>query len=238
KEVLVASGPFRIQDLDSAVSGALDVRVEEADGSVQRFQVDTATIPYLTRPGQVRFKLAAGRPSDWQHKINGPTFATGEFSWGVSNGWSLYGGGLGGDEYSALSLGIGRDLMVFGALSADVTQSRARLPDQGTQQGGSYRLSYSKRFDDTGSQVTFAGYRFSDSGFMSMADYLSAKDNVNGVSPGRSKEMYTLSFSQQFESLAMSGYLNYNHQTYWNQATSDRYDMTLARYFDIGRFRN
>ncbi|UAN52430.1 outer membrane usher protein [Serratia sp. JSRIV002] len=238
KEVLVASGPFRIQDLDSAVSGSLNVRVEEADGSVQNFKVDTATIPYLTRPGQVRFKLAMGRPSDWQHKVNGPMFATGEFSWGVSNGWSLYGGGLGGDGYSALSLGMGRDLMAFGALSADVTQSRARLPDQGTQQGGSYRLSYSKRFDDTGSQVTFAGYRFSDSGFMSMADYLSAKDNANGISLGRSKEMYTLSFSQQFESLAMSGYLNYNHQTYWNQATSDRYDMTLARYFDIGRFRN
>ncbi|VTR58986.1 Outer membrane usher protein papC precursor [Serratia fonticola] len=79
KEVLVASGPFRIQDLDSAVSGTLDVRVEEVDGSVQRFQVDTATIPYLTRPGQVRFKLAAGRPSDFQHKVNGPMFATGEF---------------------------------------------------------------------------------------------------------------------------------------------------------------
>ncbi|CAI1012395.1 outer membrane usher protein [Serratia fonticola] len=237
KEVLVASGPFRIQDLDSAVSGALDVRVEEADGSVQRFQVDTATIPYLTRPGQVRFKLAAGRPSDWQHKVNGPMFATGEFSWGVSNGWSLYGGGLSGDDYTALSMGIGRDLMALGALSADMTQSRARLA-QDTQQGGSYRLSYSKRFDETGSQVTFAGYRFSDSGFLSMADYLSAKDNPDGSALGRSKEMYTVSFSQQIESLAMSGYLNYNHQTYWNQATSDRYDLTLARYFDLGSFRN
>lgn len=240
KEVLVASGPFRIQDLDSAVSGALDVQVEEADGSVQRFQMDTSTIPYLTRPGQVRFKLATGRPTDGQHKVIGPTFATGEFSWGVSNGWSMYGGGLGGNDYSALSLGIGRDLMVLGALSADITHSKAWLPSKGTQQGDSYRLSYSKRFDDTNSQVTFAGYRFSDSGFMSMADYLSAKDNPydNGGGTGRSKEMYTLSFSQQFESLAMSGYLNYSHQTYWNQGASDRYDLTVARYFDIGHFRN
>lgn len=238
KEVLVAAGPFRIQDLDSAVSGALDVRVEEADGSVQSFQVDTATIPYLTRPGHVRFKLATGRPSDWQHRVNGPMFATGEFSWGVSNGWSLYGGGIGGDDYSALSLGLGRDLMVFGALSADVTQSHARLPQQGTQQGGSYRLSYSKRFDQTKSQVTFAGYRFSDSRFLSMADYLSALQSDTGVAPGRSKEMYTLSFNQQFASLGLSAYLNYNHQTYWNQATSDRYNLSLARYFDIGRLRN
>lgn len=238
KEVLVAAGPFRIQDLDSAVSGALDVKVEEADGSVQSFQVDTATIPYLTRPGQVRFKLAAGRPSDWQHHVNGPVFATGEFSWGVSNGWSLYGGGLGGEDYSALSVGVGRDLMAFGALSADVTQSHARLPEQGTQQGGSYRLSYSKRFDQTNSQVTFAGYRFSDNGFLSMADYLSALDDPNGNAMGRNKEMYTVSFNQQFESLGISAYLNYNHQTYWNQATSDRYNLSLARYFDIGSFRN
>ncbi|OMQ18949.1 outer membrane usher protein [Serratia oryzae] len=238
KEVLVAAGPFRIQDLDSAVSGALDVRVEEADGSVQQFQVDTSTIPYLTRPGQVRFKLAAGRPSDWQHRVNGPLFATGEFSWGVSNGWSLYGGGLGGENYSALSLGLGRDLLAFGALSADVTQSRAQLPQQDTLQGGSYRLSYSKRFDQTGSQVTFAGYRFSDNRFLSMADYLTAQDNPAGVAPGRSKEMYTVSFNQQFASLGLSAYLNYNHQTYWNQATSDRYNLSLSRYFDIGRFRN
>ncbi|AHG22483.2 fimbrial assembly protein [Chania multitudinisentens RB-25] len=238
KEVLVAAGPFRIQDLDSAVSGALDVRIEEADGSVQSFQIDTATIPYLTRPGQVRFKLAAGRPSDWQHQVNGPVFASGEFSWGVSNGWSLYGGGLGGDGYSALSLGIGRDLMAFGALSADMTQSRARLPQQSSQQGGSYRLSYSKRFDQTNSQVTFAGYRFSDSHFMSMGDFLSARDNLTGITPGRSKEMYTVSFNQQLQSLGLSAYLNYSHQTYWNQATNDRYNLTVARYFDIGRFRN
>ena len=63
-ESTVASGPFRIQDLSSAVSGQLDVRVEEQDGSAQTFTVETATIPYLTRPGQVRFKMAAGRPSD------------------------------------------------------------------------------------------------------------------------------------------------------------------------------
>lgn len=56
KEVQVAAGPYRIQDLDSGVSGNLDVRVEEQDGSVKQYQVSTATIPYLTRPGQVRLK--------------------------------------------------------------------------------------------------------------------------------------------------------------------------------------
>nr|WP_223499717.1 MULTISPECIES: outer membrane usher protein [unclassified Serratia (in: enterobacteria)] len=236
KEVQVAAGPFRIQDLDSAVSGRLDVRVEEQDGSVQRFQVDTATIPYLTRPGQVRFKTTAGRASDWNHRVNGPTFASGEFSWGVSNGWSLYGGGLAGGDYAAASLGIGRDLLALGALSADVTQSRARLPGEGNQTGGSYRLSYSKRFVEIGSQVTFAGYRFSDSTFMSMSEYLQARDT--GIRQGRNKEMYTVSFNQSFESLGLSTYLNYSHQSYWDKSTTERYDLTASRNFDVGRFRN
>ncbi|MEL5596582.1 outer membrane usher protein [Serratia ureilytica] len=236
KEVQVAAGPYRIQDLDSAVSGSLDVRVEEQDGSVQQYQVNTATIPYLTRPGQVRYKTAVGKPSDWQHRMNGPLFASGEFSWGVSNGWSLYGGGIFGGDYNALSVGIGRDLMALGALSADVTQSQAKAPQQESQRGGSYRLSYSKRFDETGSQVTFAGYRFSDSGFRSMGEYLDSLDG--GINAGRSKEMYTISLNQQLQSLGLTAYVNYSHQTYWNQAANDRYDLSLSRYFDIGRFRN
>lgn len=235
-ETQVAAGPFRIQDINDAVSGQLDVRVEEQDGSVQEFKMDTASIPYLTRPGSVRYKLAAGRPADWQHHINGPTFGTGEFSWGVSNGWSLYGGGVAGGDYNALALGVGRDLMMFGALSFDATQSRASLPQQGALSGGSYRLSYSKRFDDYDSQVTFAGYRFSERNYLSMGEYLDALSY--GVRNNRSKEMYTVTFNQQFRDLGLSAYLNYNHQTYWDRPANDRYNLTLSRYFDLGSFKN
>lgn len=235
-ETQVAAGPFRIQDINDAVSGQLDVRVEEQDGSVQEFKMDTASIPYLTRPGSVRYKVAAGRPADWEHHSNGPLFATGEFSWGVSNGWSLYGGSVAGGDYNALALGMGRDLMMFGALSFDVTQSRASLPQQGTLSGGSYRLSYSKRFDDYDSQVTFAGYRFSERNYMSMGEYLDARRD--GTRTNSSKEMYTITFNQQFRDLGLSAYLNYNHQTYWDRPANDRYNLTLSRYFDLGHFRN
>ncbi|WP_273974754.1 MULTISPECIES: outer membrane usher protein [Serratia] len=236
-QTTVASGPFRIQDISDVVSGTLDVRVEEQDGSVQVFTVNTANIPYLTRPGAVRFKLAAGRPSTWQHHSQGPLFGTGEFSWGVSNGWSLYGGALAGDEYNALSVGIGRDLMVFGALSFDATQSHARLPQAGeTLSGGSYRLSYSKNFDEYDSQITFAGYRFSQRDFMSMSDYLDARESGQHIGSG--KEMYTVTFNKNFRDFGLSTYLNYSHETYWDRPANDRYNLTLSRYFDVGRFRN
>ncbi|MCC7661000.1 outer membrane usher protein [Serratia sp. Pon4B] len=236
-ETQVAAGPFRIQDINDAISGELDVRVEEQDGSVQAFKVNTASIPYLTRPGSWRFKLAAGKPSDWQHHSRGPLFGTGEFSWGVSNGWSLYGGALLGGDYNALSLGIGRDLMMFGALSFDATQSRARLPQRDeTLSGGSYRVSYSKTFDELDSQVTFAGYRFSEEDFMSMSEYLDAR--YYGSRVGNNKEMYTITFNKQFRDWGLSSYLNYSHQTYWDRPSNDRYNLTLSRYFDLGEIKN
>ncbi|MEG9795523.1 outer membrane usher protein [Serratia marcescens] len=235
-ETQVAAGPFRIQDINDAVSGKLDVRVEEQDGTVQNFQMDTASIPYLTRPGRVRYKVASGKPSDWQHRADGPLFAMGDVSWGVNNGWSLYGGGLAGGDYNALSVGFGRDLLVLGALSFDVTQSRANLAQQGTLSGRSYRLSYSKIFDDYDSQVTFAGYRFSERNFMQMSEYLMARRD-GGVT-NQSKEMYTISFNKQFRDLGLSAYVDYQHQTYWDRPKNDRLSLSVSRYFDIGELRN
>ncbi|WP_083615950.1 outer membrane usher protein [Pantoea sp. 1.19] len=236
-ESTVAAGPFRIQDLNDAVTGELNVRVEEQDGSVQEFTVNTASIPYLTRPGTLRFKLAGGKPSDWRHRAQGQWFGNGEFSWGISNGWSLFGGALLGGNYNALALGIGRDLMAFGALSFDVTQSRARLPQYSdTLTGGSYRLSYSKTFDQYDSQVTFAGYRFSEKNFMSMSDYLDAR--YFGNLSGNGKEMYTVTFNKQFRDWGLSAFINFTHETYWDRPTNDRLNLTLSRYFDLGRFRN
>src|SRR5690606_30309440 len=108
----------------------------------------------------------------------------GEFSWGVNNGWSLFGGAIGAENYASAALGIGRDLMMFGALSFDITHARSNLKgmtDVGnkTYKGNSYRLSYSKHFDAYNSQVTFAGYRFAEKGFMSMSEYLNAQ--MSGV---------------------------------------------------------
>lgn len=60
-ETTVPAGPFNIQDLRSSVRGTLDVQVEEQDGSISTFQVNTANIPYLTRPGYVRYNVAVAR---------------------------------------------------------------------------------------------------------------------------------------------------------------------------------
>ncbi|UNU27983.1 fimbria/pilus outer membrane usher protein [Aeromonas hydrophila] len=234
-ETQVAAGPFQIQDLSSGITGVLDVRVEELDGSVQTFQVNTANIPYLSRPGAVRYKFHGGKVSTEPHKVDGPAFASGEFSWGVDNGWSLLGGALLGDGYSALSVGVGRDLLAFGALSFDVTESRAEL-EEGVKQGGSYRINYSKNFEEYDSQVAFAGYRFSERDFMTMNDFTSAKQYGQHFEGG-SKEMYNIVLSKQFRDANVGAYLNYTHQSYWNQLDSERVSLSLSHYFDVMDWR-
>nr|WP_314419753.1 outer membrane usher protein [uncultured Erwinia sp.] len=238
-ESRVAAGPFRIQDINDAVRGELNVRIEEEDGSVQTFSMNTASIPYLTRPGRVRYKIALGRPVNWNHTAQGPEFASGEFSWGINSGWSLYGGAIGSEGYQALAVGVGRDLLAFGAMALDVTRSNARLPGGETLAGNSYRLSYSKRFDDYGSQVTFAGYRFSERQFMSMGDYVDARQDDRGSGKtGNSKEMYTVTLAQDIRPLSTSAQLSYNRQTWWDRPDSERFSVAFSRYFDFLMWRN
>ena len=232
---------FNIQDLRSSVRGTLDVQVEEQDGSISTFQVNTANIPYLTRPGYVRYNVAIGAPSRYSHKIQGPGFASGDFSWGITNAWSLYGGlQSAGAEYTAVSAGIGRDLSVFGALSLDATESYSQQSNQKRLKGTSFKLSYAKTFDEYNSSITFAGYRFSQEDFRSFSQYLN--ERYEGYdSLGREKEVYTITGNKTFwadePGKATTVFLTYTHQNYWNRSSQDRYGISLGRSFNVGNIR-
>lgn len=236
-ETQVPAGPFSIQDLNDSVSGKLDVKVTEQNGDVQTYQVNTASIPYLTRPGAVRYSLSAGRPTNWDQGAEGPAFGSGEFSWGVSNGWSLYSGLLSAGDYREAGIGIGRDLLALGAISLDITHSSAELKEEGKKSGDSFRLSYSKRFDEYDSQITFAGYRFAEKSFMSMTEYLNAIGKDSDFT-GSDKQLYTITFNKQFKETGLSLNLSYSHQTYWDKPTSEDWNLSLAKYFDLGTLKN
>ena len=243
-ESQVPAGPFHIQDINETVSGDLHVKIEEQNGQVQEYDVTTASIPFLTREGQVRYKVAVGRPQDWNHNIEGSLFTTGEASWGFANSWSLYGGLIGEQNYQSAAIGIGRDLAVLGALSMDVTHSRAQVPDgsaygDGTLQGNSFRASYAKDFDDMDSRLTFAGYRFSEQNYMTMEEYLDANNSDDSrTRTGHDKEMYTATYSQNFREINTSAYVNFTHRTYWNHPSEDSYNLTFSHFFDVGDVRN
>lgn len=238
KEVIVPPGPFVIQDLNSSLSGTLDVRIQEEDGSEQKFAINIDSIPYLTRPGTVRFNISTGRPVDYKHKTSGAPFASGEFSWGVSNNWSVYGGSELTNNYQSVAIGAGRDLMSLGALSFDVTTSRAVIIDNNndrTAKGNSYKVSYAKNFDELKSKIRFAGYRFSDKEFMGLNDFISLKNDHTVTK--KNKNMYTVSFTQTVEPIGTNIYMSYDHRSFWDKPSEERYTLTFDKTLDIGEFR-
>ncbi|MBP6861754.1 MAG: fimbria/pilus outer membrane usher protein [Neisseriaceae bacterium] len=237
----VPAGPFMIQDLSSSVRGKLQVTVEGDDGRIESFEVSTASIPYLTRPGQVRYNVSLGRPANFEHEIEGPVIATGDFSWGASNAWSLFGGAIASQDYNAMALGVGRDLSVLGAVSLDVTKSNASLPNGRKMTGHSFRFNYAKRFDELNGQITFAGYRFSERQFMTVSQFLSAYNQENEQYK-RDKELYTITGSKTFWATepkkAVTTYLSYTRQTYWDDRARNRLSLSASKLFSVGGLKN
>lgn len=238
-QTTVSPGPFTISDLGQSFQGQLDVTVEEEDGRTNTFQVGAASIPYLTRKGQVRYKMSLGKPTSVGHNdINNPFFWTTEASWGWLNNVSLYGGGMfTADDYQAMTTGVGFNLNQFGSLSFDVTGAEASLQQQNSDKlrGYSYRFNYAKHFESTGSQITFAGYRFSDKDYVSMSEYLASRNGDENVD--NEKESYVISLNQYFAALELNSYLNITRNTYWDRESNTNYSLSLSRNFDIGDFR-
>ncbi|HAV0157989.1 TPA: fimbrial outer membrane usher protein StdB [Salmonella enterica] len=238
----VSPGPFVLPDLNQNISGNLDVTVRESDGSVRSWQVNTASVPFMARQGQVRYKVAAGRPlygGTHNNSTVSPDFLLGEATWGAFNNTSLYGGVIASTgDYQSVALGAAQNMGLFGAVSADVTRSDARLPSASTprQTGYSYRVNYAKTFDKTGSTLAFVGYRFSDRHYLSLPEYLQRR-TTDGGDIWHEKQSYTLTYSQSIPVLNMSAALSVSRLNYWNAESNNNYMLSLNRFFSLGSIR-
>ncbi|EFG8315801.1 fimbria/pilus outer membrane usher protein [Escherichia coli] len=235
-DTIVPAGPFTIQDLNSSLRGTLDVEITEQNGEKKIFQVESTNIPYLSRPGQMRYKLFSGKSVGDKHQTEGPWFLGTEVSKGINNNWSIYGGAIAAGDYNSLAVGFGRDLNKFGTVSGDVTQSIAQTNNHGKKEGKSWRLSYSKRFDESNTDITFAGYRFTEKDYMSMQQFLDEK--YRGYNPAMNKELYSVSVNKYFPEWQGSVNMQYNYQTYWDRKETNNYTLSLYKNFDFESIKN
>ncbi|HFJ2022038.1 TPA: fimbrial outer membrane usher protein StdB [Salmonella enterica] len=236
----VSPGPFVLPDLSQNISGNLDVTVRESDGSVRTWQVNTASVPFMARQGQVRYKVAAGRPlygGSHNNSTASPDFLLGEATWGVFNSTSLYGGVIASTgDYQSVALGAAQNMGILGAVSADVTRSDARLPHGQNQSGYSYRINYAKTFDKTGSTLAFVGYRFSDRHYLSMPEYLQRRAS-DGGDAWHEKQSYTITYSQSIPVLNMSASLSASRLNYWDTTSNNNYMLSLNKVFSLGSLK-
>ncbi|HDT6544887.1 TPA: fimbrial biogenesis outer membrane usher protein [Kluyvera ascorbata] len=234
----VAPGPFMISDLNQSVQGTLDVEVTEEDGRVNTFQVSAASTPFLTRKGQIRYKVTSGRMRpDLSHSVINDTFISSEASWGVLSNTSLYGGILtAGNDYRSAALGIGQNMLWLGAISFDVTHAVSHFDNGEEEKGSSYRLNYSKRFDATDSQVSLAAYRFSERTFHSYANFIDHQ--LNDGDTQDEKQTISISASQPIEPLNMNLYVTALRQLWWDGDSSTSASITAGFNFDVGSWKN
>lgn len=235
----VPPGPFTINDLYAAGNGGdLQVAIKEADGSVQSFTVPYSSVPVLQREGHTRYALTAGEYRSGNDLQEDPTFFQSTLMHGLPAGWTLYGGTQLADRYRAFNLGVGKNMGELGALSVDITQANATLPDDSQQQGQSVRFLYNKSLSDLGTNIQLVGYRYSTQGYYSFADTtyqrMSGHSVVTEDGPVYVKPKFTdyynlayskrgkvqVSVTQQLGRTATL-YLSGSHQSYWGTGNTD-----------------
>ncbi|MFP9230235.1 fimbrial biogenesis usher protein [Pectobacterium cacticida] len=236
----VPPGPFTINDLYAAGNGGdLQVTIREADGSSQVFTVPYSSVPVLQREGHTRYAVTAGEYRSGSHQQQNPGFFQSTLLHGLPAGWTLYGGTQLANRYRAFNFGIGKNMGELGALSLDVTQANAKLPDDSEHQGQSIRFLYNKSLNETGTNIQLVGYRYSTRGYFSFADtaynrmsgyHVETQDGIIEVKP-KFTDYYNLAYNKRgkvqlsvTQQLGRTAtfYLSGSHQTYWDTSKSDQ----------------
>lgn len=233
-QVKVPAGPFVINDVSQSVTGTVDVTVTEDNGKETKFQFTTTNIPFLTRKGEVRYKMNVGKlsPNDDNRVDN--NFLALEGSVGILNNTSVFGGivATSDNQYHAINMGIGQNLGAFGAFSVDITQSYADMPAE-KEKGKSYRINYAKDLPSVDGQLTLTGYRFADRQFNSLTNFVD-KDMADQHSRNKDKHVFSLSYSQQLRSINASANITASRKAYWNGNQNNYFSVSLNKYFDDG----
>ena len=220
----VAPGPFEINDIyPSGSNGDLQVTVIEADGTRRVTMQAFSSLPIMVREGQVKYSVSAGRFNSNTDGLATPRFLSGTLAYGLTSNLSGIVGVQASDDYSALSLGAGRNTSL-GAVSLDVTHSSSKAQGQ-TTQGSSVRALYAKTFAGTDTNFTLAAYRYSTEGYRSFNDHVEDISDSIRVRSGHSKTRTDLTINQSIgrNSAFGSVYVNASDQRYWNRGGSQSF---------------
>lgn len=242
KQIQVPPGPFVIADLSAYISGTIQVEIEQNGVLVQTYEVDITQVPFLTRKNAFQYSFNIGKLDSLNHQSNQPDqklnskIISADASYGLFNNLSVYTGTIltTNEDYRALSLGIGVNLSIFGALSFDVTESKNSANPDKTLKGQSYRFNYAKRFSQN-SSLNIVGYRFSSRNYTTIHNYIDMKSgNTSNLS--LEKNRVSLSFSQNIPAIDSTVSATLTKGTYWNRKSISNYAINYATTIKSGLF--
>ncbi|MGM3278065.1 fimbria/pilus outer membrane usher protein [Ralstonia sp. 24A2] len=229
-ETNAAPGPFVIDDLyPTGYGGDLHVEVTEADGRVKRFVVPFSTVAQLLRPGVDRWSATVGKVNG-RNLQDAPNILQGTYQRGLTNLLTAYGGVTLASGYRSVLAGGAVNTDV-GAFSMDVTQAQQSVSGQSTSNGMSVRLGYNKNIVDTGTNLAFAAYRYSTSGFVGLNDMVAVRDAAARGLPTdtvlRQRSRVDVNLAQSLGQKAGSLNVSASMRNYWSGGGS-QLDYTIG----------
>ncbi len=196
-QTYVSPGAFNITDLfPTSSSGDLNVTVKEADGSVNSYTVPYSAVPLLQREGRLKFSLTAAKYRSGNSYQEQPEFMQATAILGLKNGFTLYGGTQYSNDYDAYSLGVGKNMGMLGAVSADITHADSTLTDGSHHKGQSVRFLFSKSLNNLGTNFQLLGYRYSTEGFYTLDE--TAYKMMKGYNLGSEDEKKELGYRNYY----------------------------------------
>lgn len=217
----VPAGPFEITDLyPTGSSGDLYVTIKEHNGNEQFQIIPFASLPILQRQGYAYYSVTGGEYRSYDGRIDKTKFGQFTLIYGLPYGITTYGGSQMSEHYQSYSLGIGKNLGKFGAISLDVTKANSTLSNHEKYQGQSSRFRYNKNLNDIGTNIALAGYRYSTKGFYSLSEVFNGYRDTDYVTEiERRKNRGEITLNQNLGDIYGSISASIIRQNYWN---SDR----------------
>jgi len=224
-QTTVPPGNFEINDLyPTGFGGELQVSVIESNGVIQKFAIPYASVIEMLRPQMIRYSLTLGQFRDSNVKLT-PWLIQGKYQRGINNYLTAYSSAQGAQQYFSVLLGTAFSTLI-GAISFDVTHSNAEFAQQPKMVGQSYRLSYSKLFSPTHTNLTLATYRYSTENYLKLRDAILIRDlqqqNIDSFSVGKQKSEFQLTLNQALPNQWGNFYLVGSWTNYWNQSTPNK----------------
>ncbi|MBH2766577.1 fimbria/pilus outer membrane usher protein [Serratia marcescens] len=226
----VAPGPFALTDLTpSGNGGDLEVTVWETDGKPQVFTVPYNTPAIALHEGYLKYSVMGGTYRSSQSAVDDTGMGQATVMYGLPWNLTAYSGAQGAEHYQAGTLGMGVSMGDWGSMSLDGTWSHGQRKDQDMEDGGMWRVRYTKAVAETDTSFSLTNTQSSKK-YNTLSDVLDSYRSGDGYVylPGsngvyyyytdgnRSKNRTTVTLSQ---SMGGWGYLNLNgtREEYWNQ---------------------
>ncbi|MGV4935264.1 fimbria/pilus outer membrane usher protein [Serratia nematodiphila] len=212
----VAPGAFALENLPVNGSGGdLQVTVWETDGNPQVFTVPYQTPAVALHRGYLKYNLMAGQYRPSYSGGEEPAVAQASVMYGLPWNLTLYGGLQGASYYRAVSAGMGVSAGHWGSVSLDITEERGQQAGRRWNQGGNWRLRYSKSVEATHTTLSLTHYQYASTGYDSLSGVLdtyrkggSGALSDDADSAGKRRSRSTLTMNQPLAglgSISLSG---------------------------------